>query len=143
MKNKHHSITTSIEDGCACDCETYAWANAVGGSSGYASFNIDCNDPCSTVEHHTVLEDGGSGVRNCKRRIKTKVVRKASDGGVLVESAANMAGATVNENSPGFSKEYFMMAGSTHFQLRNDKNLEIKLKKLYIGDYHKHFILTK
>ena len=66
---------------------------------------------------------------------------KQSDGIVLAESAANMAGATVNENSPGFSKDDFVMYGSTHFQMRNDENLGVKLKKLYTNYYDKQFYL--
>ena len=68
---------------------------------------------------------------------------KQSDGIILAESAANMAGATVNENSLGFSKDDFVMYGSIHMQMRNDRNLRIKLEKLYTNYYDKQFKLYK
>ena len=83
---------------------------------------------------------------------------KQSDGIVLAESAANIAGATVNENSlkpdgsGSFTKEDFVLYGSIHHQMRNDENVRLKLEGVkipssskwtaglyngYYGDYFK------
>jgi len=59
---------------------------------------------------------------------------KQSDGIVLAESAANMAGATVNENTPGYTKDDFVLYGSIHMQMRNDMNMKRKLEGVKTGD---------
>jgi len=76
---------------------------------------------------------------------------KLSDGVVPAESAANMAGATLNENSQGFTKDDFRLRGDIHQQVRNSMELRRVLegndnnptvKSLFNGDYHNHFKLT-
>ncbi len=64
---------------------------------------------------------------------------KEMDGLVLAESASYIAGATINEQSSGYTKADFVMHGS--MQMRNDKNLEEKLKKLYTGYFDEQFFL--
>ena len=76
---------------------------------------------------------------------------KLSDGVVPAESAANMAGATLNENSPGFTKDDFRLRGDIHQQVRNSMELRRVLegdesndivKSLFKGNYHEQFKLT-
>ncbi len=66
---------------------------------------------------------------------------KEMNGLVLAESASYIAGATINEQSSGYTKADFVMHGSIHMQMRNDKNLKVKLEKLYNGDYGGKFRL--
>ncbi len=121
---------------CYCECEETDYDDQGNAGEVVGVFQkplSDCDQSCDQYEYSNHIE--------CKKRVSVDVFEKQSDGVALAESAANMAGATVTENTPGYSKEDFVMHGSIHMQMRNDKNLEVKLKKLYTGFYDKQFEL--
>ncbi len=120
----------------------------------------DCDSGCEQFESEGIDPGDEYWQISCMKNVVITTHVKESDGLVLAESASYIAGATVNEGSPrvdgqgNYSKADFVLYGSIHMQMRNDRNMREKLegvkqvdsngvttfsKGLYRGYYGTHF----
>lgn len=145
-ENKVHAWDDALD---FMDDANDKWARITGGQSDTtirAGFNCVCQvnqNPDNVVSYPVPNATDCQPIKfvsNCYTtpRFSTVTNYKATDGVVTAESAKALPGKTVMHNNAEYT-----LKGSNHMQMRNDKNLKKKLKKLYNGDYGSFFQIPK